>query len=166
MAVVYFPPVAFPPKPARYLVGGGGELPLLSPSISGNSYIGPSNVSSTKHSSCGMLPRVVEDGYGSMEYGDGFEFQAYEGSCGDEPGFVGEIVKVSEHNYQAFKSRTWGASTLITNNLQDARMFINSACGCSCREQIEPRVDGTVVYQFYNDSFPGVVQGEDYGYGS
>jgi hypothetical protein len=164
--VKMIPPISFPPRPARFIQEE--ELFLLgtvTPTISGNSYVGPSNVGGNQSTNCGFNITSPSEGWGGMPWGDGFEQAEFEGPCGDQASYVGEIVMFNDINYQAFKSRAWGASTLITNNLKDARHFVNSATGKACREVQTLSEDGTIVYKFYNDSYASG-EPEEFGWGS
>lgn len=115
----------------------------------------------------GRLPVLVEGGYGEMPYGDGEA--GYVGTAGEDPTLVGTVVKMAEHNYFAYRTQTWGGTTMIGSKFDDCRKFIEGACGQVLRQEKETLASGQISFKFYNPTYTqlqiNVGGGGESGYG-
>lgn len=102
----------------------------------------------------GTLPNRGGAGYGQSPYGDGQEFET-PGVYGENPALVGNVIKLSRFSFIAHRTATWGGTTLMCENIQNARKFVESACNMSLRQSETELSDGTTMYQFWNDGSGG-----------
>ena len=100
----------------------------------------------------------LKDGEGNMPYGD----KARLNPGGEDPRLVGIVIRQSRTLFLANRTQTWGGTELITAKFDDARRFLEGACGQLLRQESFTLADGTAGVKFWNDAF-GAPLGRGYG---
>lgn len=69
----------------------------------------------------------------------------------EDPKLVGVVIKQSTYAWLAFRSIRWGGTDLVCRTLDDARKFLEAACGgVILRREDYLMPDGTEAMRFWN----------------
>lgn len=140
-------------RPVRLL--GAGEIFGPPP--------GPATAISTPDS-CEAGPWSGDEGYGVMPFGD--EGAVVQGVGGEDPAVVGFVIQLSEYNFTAQRTQTWGGSSVVSATFDNCRKFIEGACGQSCRQELQTLATGQRMFKFYNPAYEALQRSDpESGYG-
>jgi hypothetical protein len=99
-----------------------------------------------------------------MPYGD--EGAVVRGVGGENPAVVGYVIQLSEYNFVAQRTNTWGGTSVVSSTFDSCRKFIEGACGQTCRQQAESLSTGQRVFKFFNPAYEALQRSDpESGYG-
>lgn len=126
---------------------------------------GPADVTGSSSMCAAPLPKAGTTGYGDMPYGDTSDGE-HTGLIGEDPSLVGYVIQQTQYNFVAQRTQTWGGTTIITSKFDDARKFIEAACGLSLRQEKTELESGPLMFKFYNSVYEATAaQAAQGGYG-
>ena len=91
-------------------------------------------------------------GYGDMPFGD--EAQPVQvGAGGEDARVVGYVIRMTEYNWFAQRTNTWGGTTMVSATFDECRKFIEAACTQMLRQEETSMPTGQLVYKYTNTSY-------------
>lgn len=124
---------------------------------------GPANATGNSQDVDGVLPTDGMVGYGDMPYGD--HGDEVIGVNNENPSIVGVVIRVSQYHFVAERTNTWGGTTFISASLNEARKFIEDACGQSLRQEETQLGTGQQMFRYYNPVYENLLRASGEGFG-
>jgi hypothetical protein len=155
----------FPPRPIQHT-----PLVTKATDLKANAVFGPppgpANAVGSPASNLDYGSTDGAYGYGDMPFGDEGE-PVQQGAGGEDARLVGYVIRMTEFNWFAQRTQTWGGTSLVSATFDECRKFLEGACTQLLRQEQTTLASGQLVYKFWNNSYE-VAQaavGEEDGYG-
>lgn len=67
---------------------------------------------------------------------------------------VGVVIRQTQHNWLAIRTRTWGGTDLLTNSMERARVWLEGVSGGQVLRQHHIQLPGgALATEFWNDAY-------------